>query len=234
LAHAEVSSVDMPARICGPTSQAYELTGLPLTRAVGVALLPLGWAHLVGKPAHRFADRAEPLDRVFAGDAPGLLGALRDAADDEASRTILDTFFARLHGTRPAPSPHLIRAHALFLDPDIATAQQLAARLGLSSRHVARLSLDIFGFTPKLLLRRQRFLRTLAAVRERPHASWTALLDAAYHDQAHFVHDCHRFLGMSPSAFFARQRTFFDLVTELRQQTIGPPLQGLHPVGEAQ
>jgi AraC-like DNA-binding protein len=233
LAGTEISSRDMPARIVGPTSRAYELAGFLLTRAVGVGLLPLGWAHFVGQPAHRFADRVEPLDVAFADRGEHLLGALREAADDEASRAILDAFFLRLHAARPAPPPYLIRAHELLLESEIATAEQVAARLGLSSRHVARLSLDMFGFTTKLLLRRQRFLRTLAAMRGRPHESWATLLDEIYYDQSHFVHDCYRFLGMSPSAFFARQRAFFHLVTGLRLQTIGQPLQGLHPVVEA-
>lgn len=233
LAGIERSSRDMPARIVGPTSRAYELTGFPLSRAVGVGLLPLGWAHFVGKPAYRFADRVEPLSMAFADDTKRLLGALRDAVEDEASRSILNAFFLRLHTARPVPPPYLIRAHELLLDPTILTTGHVAARLGLSSRHVARLSREMFGFTPKLLLRRQRFLRTLAALRERPHDSWTTLLDETYYDQSHFVHDCYRFLGMPPSAFFAQQRAFFDLVTGLRWQTIGQPLQGLHPVVEA-
>jgi AraC-like DNA-binding protein len=233
VAGTERSSLDTPARIFGPTSRAYELAGSRGTRAVGIGLSPLGWAHFIGQPAHRFADRVEPLDVVLADDAECLLDALRDAVDDGASRAVLDGFFLRLHAVRPAPPPLLIRAHELLLDPAMASAEQLAASLGLSSRHVARLSLDMFGFTPKLLLRRQRFLRTIAAMRGRPQESWAALLDETYFDQSHFVRDCHRFLGMSPSAFFARQRAFFDLVTELRQQMIGEPLQGLHPVVES-
>jgi AraC-like DNA-binding protein len=232
LADTERSGRDMPARLVGPTSRAYELTGFPPARAVGVGLLPLGWARFVGQPAHRFADRAEPLELAFADDAGHLLRALREATEDDAWRAILDAYFLRLYSALPAPPAHLIRAHELLLDPEIATAEEVATRLGLSSRHVARLSLDMFGFTPKLLLRRQRFLRTLAAMRGRPHESWATLLDETYYDQSQFVHDCHRFLGMPPSAFFARQRAFFDLVTGLRRQTIGQPLQGLHPVVE--
>ncbi|MFO1161400.1 MAG: helix-turn-helix domain-containing protein [Reyranellaceae bacterium] len=228
----ERSSLDTPARVCGPTSRAYEITGYPSTRGIGVGLLPLGWAHFIGQPAHRFADRVESLDAVLGDDAEFLLRALREVSDDEALRAVLDMFFLRLHAARPAPSSYLIRAHELLLDPDIATAEQVAVRLGLSTRHVARLSLDMFGFTPKLLLRRQRFLRTLGAIMGRPPESWAAVLDETYYDQSHFVHDCHRFLGMPPSAFFARQRAFFDLVTGLRREAIGQPLQGLHPVVE--
>ncbi len=233
VADTERTSRDMPARICGPTSRAYRLTASPPTRAVGVGLLPVGWAHLVIQPAHQFADRIKPLSAVFPADGDRLLCALREAVDDESSCAILDAYFQRLHAARPAPPSHVIHAHELLLKPEITTAGQLAAGLGLSRRHVSRLSLNMFGFTPKLLLRRQRFLRTLALIRGRPHESWATLLDEAYYDQSHFVHDSHRFLGMSPSAFFAQQRSFFDLVTGLRRQTIGQPLQGLHPVARA-
>ena len=65
----------------------------------------------------------------------------------------------------------------------------LAQALGVSSRHLARLSLRKFGFAPKLLLRRQRFLRTLQELRDHPGEGWASLIDAWYYDQSHFVRD---------------------------------------------
>src|SRR5262249_31680847 len=160
---------------------------------VGIGLSPLGWAHFIGQPAHRFADRVEPLDVVLADAAECLLDALRDAVDDGASRAVLDGFFLRLNAVGTAQPPLFIPARELLMGPAMSSAKHLASSLGLSSRHVARLSLDMFGFTPKLLLRRQRFLRTIAAMRGRPQKSWAALLDETYFDQSHFVRDCHRF-----------------------------------------
>jgi AraC-like DNA-binding protein len=225
----EVSSADKPVTIYGPTSRACRIAGLPPTRTVGIGLLPLGWAQLISQPAHRFSDRIRALEEVFPQDAPRLRQGLHEAPDDAASCAILDGFFLSLAAMRPEPAAVLLRAHAALLDPTVATAQEFAARLDLSARHVARLSLDMFGFPPKLLLRRQRFLRTLDTMRARLDEPWATLLDQTYYDQSHFVRDFHRFMNMSPSEYFALPRVLLDPAARLRQQTIGQTLQGLHP-----
>jgi AraC-like DNA-binding protein len=88
----------------------------------------------------------------------------------------------------------------------------------------------MFGFAPKLLLLRQRFLRTLHVLRTRLDEPWAKLLDAAYSDQSHFVRDFHRFMGMSPTAYFKRPHPVLDPAALLRMREIGESLQGLHPV----
>jgi AraC-like DNA-binding protein len=229
LAGVEANSNDVPATIYGPTSRTTVVKGVPPTRTAGVGLLPLGWAHLIGKPAHRFSDRISPLQEVFPDDAERLLVASREAGDDEALRRIFDDFFLALDAARPQPEAPLARAHTLLLDPAVRTAQEFAAGLGLSARHVARLSLDMFGFPPKLLLRRQRFLRTLNMMRSRLDEPWATLLDESYYDQSHFVRDFHRFMEMSPTQYFALPRLLLDPAARLRQEAIGQTLQGLHP-----
>ncbi len=217
------------ARLYGPTSHTTRVHGEPPTRTAGLGILPLGWAHLIAVPANRYADRIVPLAEVLADAAP-LQQRLADAADDRGVCAALDDFFLGLHARRPEPAPLLRKAHALLLDPAVTTAEELAAGLGLSSRHVARLSLEMFGFAPKLLLQRQRFLRTLHVLRTRLDEPWATLLDAAYSDQSHFVRDFHRFMGMSPTAYFGRPHPVLDPAALLRIREIGESLQGLHPV----
>lgn len=226
----EARSTDLPASVHGPTSRPVRVTGTPPTRTVGVGVLPVGWAHLIRQPAHLYSDRIAPLEEALPGHAARLHDALVGAANDEALRGVLDDFFLALHETRPTPSPLPGRAHALLLDPATTTVQEFAANLGLSSRHVARLSLDMFGFAPKLLLRRQRFLRTLDMMRARLDEPWARLLDETYYDQSHFVRDCRRFMEMSPTEYFALPRILLDPAARLRQQALGQTLQALHPV----
>ena len=228
-ARSSLDSRQSGARLYGPTSHTTRVHGEPPTRTAGVGILPLGWAHLIGVPADHYADRIVPLAELF-DTAPLLLQQLREAADDRALCAVFDDFFLRQHAERPEPAAFLRRAHALLLDPAIATAEEFAAGIGLSSRHVARLSLEMFGFAPKLLLQRQRFLRTLHVLRTRLDEPWAKLLDAAYSDQSHFVRDFHRFMGMSPTAYFRRSHPVLDPAALLRMREIGESLQGLHPV----
>jgi AraC-like DNA-binding protein len=230
----EANSSSTPATIYGPTSRPIKIAGVPPTRTAGVGLLPLGWAHLIGLPANKFSDRIASLKEVFPDDSDRLWHALRDAADDTALCGILDEFFLKLDAARPEPSALLLRAHALLLDPAVSTAEAFAAGLGRSSRQVARLSLAMFGFPPKLLLRRQRFLRTLAQLRANLDKPWSTLIDDAYYDHSQFVRDFRRFMDMSPTQYFALPRVLLDPAARLRQHAIGETLQGLHPVGRTE
>lgn len=229
LGDVEVNSSTTPATIYGPTSRTISITGMPPTRTAGVGLLPLGWSHLIGLPADKFSDRMASLTEVFPDDADSLWQSAHDAVDDTALRGIFDEFFLRLDTAQRRPAPLLLRAHALLLNPAITTAEQFAAALGRSSRQVARLSLDMFGFPPKLLLRRQRFLRTLAVLRTNLDKPWMTLIDHAYYDHSQFVRDFQRFMGMSPTQYFALPRLLLDPAARLRQSQIGESLQGLHP-----
>ena len=58
-----------------------------------------------------------------------------------------------------------------------------------------------FGFTPKKLLQRQRFLRSLAQYMLEPSLTWSDALDDQYYDQPQFVRDFRSFMGMSPRAY---------------------------------
>ena len=64
----------------------------------------------------------------------------------------------------------------------------------------------MFGFSPVRLLRRQRFLRTLARVRDALDQPLGQLIDPHYYDQAHFNRDFKAYMGMTPIAYFRSPR----------------------------
>ena len=190
----------------GPTCQAAHFILGP-SRIWGIGVLPLGWARLCSGDAaihaDRFTDaRSEPAYAGFA-PLPGLtFGAEPDPAA-EAAR--IDAYLLTLLDQRPVPEDEarIRAAHAALHDPEVASVGDLADRLGQSPRSLERLSLRAFGFSPKLLLRRQRFLRSLAQFMLDPSLTWIRTLDWQYVDQAHFVRDFKRFMGMSPSTYAA-------------------------------
>ena len=83
----------------------------------------------------------------------------------------------------------------------MASVAALGERLGVGRRTLERLCVRYFGFPPKLLLRRQRFLRSLAQFMIDPRRTWSKAIDDQYYDQAQFVRDFRSFMGTTPSEY---------------------------------
>jgi len=220
-----------PQALFGPTSRAGMIRAPCGGRGVGVGLLPLGWAVLTGLEASAWADRVEPVEALRATPLIPLIEALD--LDGPSLGAAFDRYFLGLL-ERPGAQEELaraalvMRAHKALMDPEVGTVEAFAEALGVSARQAARLSLRAFGFAPKLLLRRQRFLRTLAVLRLNLDRPWASLLDERYYDQPHFVRDFRRFMGMAPSRYFALPRAMLEPAAAARQAMLGQPLQGLH------
>jgi len=197
---------------------------------VGVGLMPPGWPRLVGVDPGGFANCSRPLADAIGPVAGALHERLTAAAGggEGAIYAALDETFAGL--LRPAPDADLARvAHATLQDPGVRTVSDWAEVMGLSSRQLQRISLKVFGVSPKRLLRRQRVLRTLAAMVEAPEGTWTQFLDDQYVDQAHFIREFRHYMGVSPQAFLARPSSFMAEAWRRRKAALGHPVQVLQP-----
>lgn len=218
------------ARFCatGPSSRAVRFSLGP-TRMWGVGLLPLGWAMFVEQPAAALADRvvdgeAHPAFAPFAPLARTLFGASPDVAVELAR---IGAHFAAIARPAVPREAQIVALHAALIDPDVATARDLAERTGLSQRTVERIAQASFGFTPKLLLRRQRFMRSLAQYMLDPSLRWIGALDGHYHDQAQFVRDFREFMGMSPREYSARDKPVIGAILRERARVAGQAVQAL-------
>ncbi|WP_374525334.1 helix-turn-helix domain-containing protein [Sphingopyxis sp.] len=214
--------------VTGPTSKATYFAVGPM-RAWGIGFLPAGWAKFFAVPAEDLADRSidGAQHPVFAAHA-SLFQQLRQANDVEGAAKMLDDHFAGKLATAPRDDPAIFAAHAALVDDELTSVADLAAKLGLSERSIERLSRRAFGFPPKLLLRRQRFLRSLARFMLDPTMSWIETLDYHYYDQAQFTRDFRRFMGMSPRAYAARPKPILGAAARARAATAGEAVQGLH------
>lgn len=212
------------------------------TRLWGVAFLPLGWAHFVGVPAADLANRmfdgtSHP---AFAHFAPLLTELHEEPADIEAELARFIAFF-RERDQQPHPECARIEAiHAAMLDTEVTSVSQLVARSGASKRTIERTADRAFGFAPKVLLRRQRLMRSLAQFILDPSLKWIGSIDSHYGDQAQFIKDFRYFIGMSPRQYAAMPhpllgpfiRARVESLAGVAVQTLHPPadpMQALHP-----
>jgi AraC-like DNA-binding protein len=210
----------------GPTSRVTWSESSPgLT--VGIGLRPRGWMQLTSALASDWADRVgDPAD-ALAFDLDELEDGLTSATDDAAVPALFDDFLlARLQMSHERNSI-VGTVEAALLDVEIGSVKALAATVETSIRSLERLSLRAFGFTPKLLLRRARFLRSLHAVARAPVAVRAIAIDPGYTDYSHFVRDAQLFLGMSPQAFLKLDTPLLRQSLELRKAVLGASAQAL-------
>ncbi|WP_421839722.1 helix-turn-helix domain-containing protein [Novosphingobium sp.] len=215
--------------VTGPTSTAVRFT-TGTSRIWGIGLLPLGWAKFVAAPANAYADRlcdsaAEP---AFAPLRP-LVDTLFGPEPDEAAELERITRHFESLAARPLPEEARIRTvHHVLVDPDVASVADMAERASLPTHTLERVCRRYFGFPPSLLLRRQRFMRSLSQYMLDPSLKWIGAIDSHYHDQAQFVREFHRFMGMSPSAYAALPHPVLAGVMRARMVAAGAPVQALH------
>ena len=186
----------------GPTSKTIHF-GVETSRIWGIGLQPLGWAKFVTAPANFLANVTVDgaTHPAFARFAP-LRGLIFDSQADPAAEAARINAHMETLADLPVPNgPQIAACHAAVLDPQVGTVSELGERLGLAVHSLERLTRRYFGFSPKLLLRRQRFLRSLAQFMLDPTLKWIGALDGQYHDQAQFVRDFKAFMGLSPRQY---------------------------------
>jgi len=206
---------------------------------VGVGLMPEGWSRFTDQGADRFTNLLRPLADVI-GDAADdlhrrLVAAARENDPDAAMFAVLDEVLGRILAARPqaVEAAEVAHAHAALQDPHTQTVADWAEAVGMSARTLERFSNRYFGLSPKRLLRRQRILRTLAAMREQPGGAWSDQLDAQFVDQAHFIHEFKFYMGVSPNTYLAREQPFMAEAWKRRKALLGAPVQVLQPPSKA-
>ncbi|MFA9200863.1 MAG: helix-turn-helix domain-containing protein [Cypionkella sp.] len=219
-----------PVALFGPSSGVtWSDTGAGLT--VGMGILPRGWGRLATSDAAAWTNRVAEPGTALRGDWQGLALSLASVADDEQVPALFDRYLAHALATARPENPAVAAFEAALLDPDCRNVCDLVRAVGVSTRSLERLARKAFGFPPKLLIRRARFLRSLHAVAAAPAPERAAAIDATYTDYSHFVRDAHEFLGMSPQAFLKLDNPLLKQSLALRKAVLGAPAQALSGAG---
>lgn len=199
----------MPAAdiLLGHTSAAYWLRGRGTGFAIG--LNPLAWPAVMRGRADAHVDAVVPLPMVLGESVARQLWLdLRDAANFPDRVRVANQFLlSRAAGYPDAAARARVGAlRSALADPDCVTVDELARRVGTSQRQLGRMTRACMGFTPKLLLRRARFMRMLHRADAMSYDEWPNFIEAQYVDQSHLIRDFQFFLGMAPTHYFGLDR----------------------------
>ncbi len=200
------------ASLIGVTSR-----GMPLTtyggRSIAIDIAPLAWARLFAPSAESLRDRITPLaELVPAGWSEDLIARVVESERGTDLKFILDAFFLERLPPAHAQEAMLARILALLTDPETNDLSGAAAQVGIDNRLLLRLTKQYFGFPPKILLMRTRFLRALTAMAVDCGKPDFSVAPPGYHDNSHFIRDSNRFLGMTPRRFLALELPYLRTI----------------------
>jgi AraC-like DNA-binding protein len=173
-----------------------------------VNFTPLGALRFFHLPQSDIADRTVSLEDILGAEGRDLAYRLRDAKDWSARFSLLDGFiaerFARAHDAKAT----VIEAwHGLASQHGRMTIREIARKIGVSRRHLAKLCLSELGMTPKSLARILRFDHARKLARTVPRLGWAELaFETGYADQAHLVREFRALSGLTPSKLLRRDR----------------------------
>ncbi|MDB5696042.1 MAG: hypothetical protein JWN21_1585 [Sphingomonas bacterium] len=215
----------LAAALFGPTDRAMKVVAQDGVTA-GFGLTPLGWQRLFDQPAHALANQRVDLgDRLGPSDNE-LLASLTGCSDEQSAALFDRLLFDRLTERPPNSAEAIAVDRALRMLPCDVGA--FAAAAGTDPRQLGRVCKAVFGFGPKRLLRRQRFLDTLGRMRVTEDFRFADVRGDDYHDQSHFNHEFHEFMGLSPRKYLSVPRPLMGQAA-LVQLQMGIPLTFVLP-----
>jgi hypothetical protein len=219
------------ASVYGPTTRPLRITSRG-GAMIGIGISPIGWARLSKRSAVDIQNRVVPVANLLGERlAQRLVEQLNAAPAVEDIAATLDAIMAPLL-EKPHPEEPLIAALAAVIvgdgDPDIGT---VAAQLGVPTAKLRRIAMRYFGMTPKLLLRRARFLRSFLREAGLDGTGRAGQIDPSYFDQSHYLRDAQTFLGTTPRRFLMEEHIFLMGSLHARAAALGAPTQALHGAG---
>ncbi len=195
------------ASVFGPCMAAAEFSLHGPFLDFGIALSPLGFVALTGKPASDYADRLVDAAELFGEDVITLAQRFREGMRDGSMRhadLVREISLFLLARARAVPPSHvqMILTVSKWIssefDPDVAA---LYAQLDMSRSTATRLIVKYFGTSPKPLMRKYRALRAASHLCD-PNCpdDMRAKIESLFYDQPHMIREIRHFTGRTPGA----------------------------------
>lgn len=168
--------------------------------SVGVQLLPGAAFALFGVSAAELAGRHTPLPDLWGPGADSMLQQLAEEPDPQRQLGRLESLLAARLPAEPVLPPILAQALASCAYPG--RIDEMVRESHYSHRGFIALFRQATGMSPKRYARLMRFKALLAALRNEPAASLSALAHGnGYSDQAHMTREFREFAGLTPSQY---------------------------------
>lgn len=189
--------------VIGPSSRPVALR-IDGPAPVEIPLSPLDWSRLTHVVASTVSDRIVKARDLGITCLDRLFDAAKDDLPSAAIGRLSDAIVARDTASLDAtPSSLILPLMTLIDDGVVHDAATAAEQLATTPHNLRRIALRWFGFPPKTLLMRRRFIAALGRFEE-TGLDFAAVADFGYFDASHFLRDANRFLGTTPRRYLRR------------------------------
>ena len=189
--------------VIGPSSRPVALR-IDGVAPVEIPLSALDWSCLTRVAAALIADRIVPVQELGITCLDRLVETNPDDIAAAAIARLADATGA--HGMPPGDDANallILRLMTLIDAGLISDAATAADALATTPHNLRRIALRWFGFPPKTLLMRRRFIAALERFQD-TGMDIAAIADFGYFDASHFLRDANRFLGTTPRRYLRR------------------------------
>jgi AraC-like DNA-binding protein len=191
------------AYLMGVVTGPYAVTLSGRGFVLGVRFRPGGFHPFWPGPIAELTNRRLRLPEVLPGVDEN---QLRRQAARGNGKSIWSSLEEVLRSAAPSADPRGEQACAIAEEmannAKLLTVTQVAQTVGVSPRALQRLFRTYVGVSPKWLIRRYRLQEAAARAEAGETQNWSALaLSLGYFDQAHFVNDFKRMIGLPPGEY---------------------------------
>ena len=174
--------------------------------AFAVKFRPGAFYPFVQTPVSRFTDKSAPLEAIFGAEGKALETAVLAAGEDEESINLVEAF---LRSRLPKRDERVALVNEVIdhiaADRDITRVDHLQHEFNLTKRTLQRLFSQYVGISPGWVIRRYRLFEATDRLDKSEIVDWPRLAaDLGYFDQAHFIKDFKKMIGVPPGEY-ARQ-----------------------------
>ncbi|WP_347927163.1 helix-turn-helix domain-containing protein [Pseudomonas helvetica] len=188
--------------VWGPRRSRFSKTLSGNSWAFGIKFRPAAFQPFLGGPVSRLANRSLPASEVFGA----AVDRLAEQIECPGMASLCEQSEALLSPCLPQPDERVELLNDLIAqiasDNRLTTVAQLSELSRVSERQLQRLFAHYVGVSPKWVIARYRLHEALTLLQSGEARPGTDLaLKLGYFDQAHFIRDFTRMVGLAPAKY---------------------------------